>query len=57
MCAEPAGWLTRQLEDPGEEVAAARAADRAMITHLNLASRKDARPGREPVLDYSPPPC
>jgi chromosome segregation ATPase len=39
--------LTRQLEERGEELDAARAANREMITQLNAAPRKNARPGRE----------
>ena len=39
--------LTRQLEERGEELDAARAANREMITQLNAASRGNARPGRE----------
>lgn len=40
--------LTRQLEEHGEELDAARAANREMITQLNAAPRGTARPGREP---------
>ena len=39
--------LARQLEERGEELDAARAANREMITQLNAAPRK-ARPRREP---------
>jgi hypothetical protein len=38
--------LTRRLEERGEELDAARAANREMITQLNAAPRK-TRPGRE----------
>jgi hypothetical protein len=40
--------LTRQLEERGEELDAARAANREMITQLNAVPRRNARPGREP---------
>ena len=40
--------LTRQLEERGEELDAARAANREMITQLNASPRGNARPGREP---------
>jgi transposase-like protein len=39
--------ITRQLEERGEELDAARAANRELITQLNAAPRKP-RPGREP---------
>jgi hypothetical protein len=35
------------LEERGEELDAARAANREMITQLNAAARGNARPGRE----------
>jgi septal ring factor EnvC (AmiA/AmiB activator) len=40
--------LTRQLEERGQELDAARAANREMITQLNAAPRKNAPPGGEP---------
>jgi transposase-like protein len=40
--------LTRQLEERGEELDAARAANREMITRLNAGPRRDTCPGREP---------
>jgi chromosome segregation ATPase len=40
--------LTRQIEESGEELDAARAANREMITQLNAAPRGNGRPGREP---------
>jgi chromosome segregation ATPase len=40
--------LIRQLEERGEELAAARAANREMITQLNAAPRRNDRPGRAP---------
>jgi chromosome segregation ATPase len=39
--------LTRQLEERGDELGAARAANRDMITELNATPRR-TRPGREP---------
>jgi transposase-like protein len=40
--------LTRQLEERGEELDAARTANREMIAQLNVSVRRNARPGREP---------
>jgi hypothetical protein len=39
--------LTRRLEERGEELDAARAANREMITQLNVGQRGPARQGRE----------
>jgi hypothetical protein len=40
--------LTRQLEDRGEELDAARAANREMMAQLNASPRRGSRPEREP---------
>lgn len=39
--------LTRQLEERGDELAAARAANREMITRLNTGTRTNAAPGHQ----------
>ncbi len=44
---ETAG-LTRQMEERGEELDAARAANRELMAQLNGGPRRNARPGREP---------
>jgi hypothetical protein len=40
--------ITRRHEERGEELDAARAANRELIAQLNAAPRRNARPGREP---------
>ena len=40
--------LTRQMEERGEELDAARAANREMMAQLNARPRRGSRPGREP---------
>ena len=40
--------LTRRHEERGEELDAARAANRELIAQLNTTPRRDARPGRKP---------
>jgi hypothetical protein len=39
--------LTRQLEERGDELAAARAANREMITRLDTGTRTNAAPGHQ----------
>ncbi len=40
--------ITRRHEERGEELDAARAANRELIAQLNAVPRRNARPGREP---------